>query len=498
MLKLKGAFLSGAKLIMRKFSSSANTIYSLSSGQGKCGVAVIRVSGLKSLTALMTLTTFKAPPTPRNAYLKKIFHPKSKEFIDRGLILWFPGPGSFTGEDSCEFHVHGGRAVVAALLDALGSVPGLRPAEPGEFTKRAFYSGKMDLTEAEGIADLIHAETEMQRKLAVIQANGHLAKKYNVWREKLTRILAHFEAFIDFGEDENFDEDVLRKVMRDVGEIKREITEHIDDGRRGEILRNGVRAAIVGAPNVGKSSFINILGERPVSIVTDIAGTTRDIVEISCNISGYPVTISDTAGLRNKGNDIVEDEGMLRARECAKHADFTIIIMDAIQVVEYLSKNPQNSIRDYIEEYLKAMEIEIYSPEHIYLVNKTDLISEAPTNLAEQRLFWVSCKNSFGLQIAIDEVRKSLKNICGEPTTENPVLSQARHRHLLCEGLIHLNVFHDYVGILLNSTNSPVELDYAIVAEEIRSVIQSIGKITGSVTTEDILDVIFRDFCIGK
>lgn len=370
---------------------------------------MIRVSGLESLNALRSLVSFKFVPIPRNAHVRKIFHPKSKEFIDRGLVLWFPGPGSFTGEDSCEFHVHGGPAIVSALLDALSCVPGLRPAEPGEFTKRAFYSGKMDLTEAEGLADLINAETEMQRKQALIQANGSLSKKYNFWREKLKGILAHFEAFIDFAEDENFDENVLRSILRDVQEIEKEIKEHIEDGRRGEILRQGVRAAIVGAPNVGKSSFINILAQRPVSIVTDIAGTTRDIVEMCCNISGYPVIISDTAGLRKKGSDAVENEGMLRARECAKYADFTIILLDATQVVRHLSENPKESIQQYIDKYLKEMEIEINSSEYIYLVNKTDLISKVPKST--EKVFWISCKNSFGLPNAIDELQKSLKNM---------------------------------------------------------------------------------------
>ncbi|GAB0091544.1 tRNA modification GTPase GTPBP3, mitochondrial [Sergentomyia squamirostris] len=485
------------KFFARRCYSTAHTIYSLSSGQGKCGVAVIRVSGRQSLHALKSLASFRTDPTPRNAYLKKIYHPESRELIDRGLILWFPAPASFTGEDSCELHVHGGRAVVAATLNALSCVPGLRPAEPGEFTKRAFYSGKMDLTEAEGIADLIHAETEMQRKQALIQADGFLSKQYNSWRERIKKLLAHFEAFIDFGEDENFSEAILRDVMRELEEIVREMREHVEDGRRGEILRQGVRAVIVGAPNVGKSSFINILAQRPVSIVTDIAGTTRDIVETCCNISGYPVILSDTAGLRQHGSDIVETEGMSRARECAKYADFTIILLDATQVVKYLQENPLKTIQHYIEQYLMEMETEIHSSEFIYLINKMDLIKEMP-KITEQRLFWISCKTSVGLSHAIDELHKSLKNICGEPSAESPVLSHARHRHLLTQALIHLGTFRDYMSFLLNSTNSSVELDFAIVAQEIRCAIQSIGRITGAVNTEEILDVIFKDFCIGK
>ncbi|XP_059620970.1 tRNA modification GTPase GTPBP3, mitochondrial [Phlebotomus argentipes] len=495
LIKLNTLYSCGVKLFRNRYYSTANTIYSLSSGQGRCGVAVIRVSGSASLTALKSLASFKTDPMPRNALVKKIFHPTSREFIDRGLILWFPGPASFTGEDSCEFHVHGGRAVVAAILDALGSVPGLRPAAPGEFTKRAFYSGKMDLTEAEGIADLIHAETEMQRKQALMQANGLLSKKYNSWREKLKGILAHFEAFIDFAEDENFDDAVLRDVERVAVLVEREMKEHIEDGRKGEILRQGVRAAIVGAPNVGKSSFMNILAQRPVSIVTDIAGTTRDIVEVGCNVSGYPVVISDTAGLRRRGSDIVEDEGMSRARECAKYADFTIILLDATQVVHHLSQHPGDSLQHFIDKYLREMEIEIHSSEFVYLINKTDLISEVPDSTLP-RLAWISCKTSAGLATAIDELQRSLQKICGEPSAEHPVLSQARHRHLLCEALIHLATFRDYVGLLAG--NSSVELDFAIVAEEIRRVIQAIGKITGAVTTDEILDVIFKDFCIGK
>lgn len=227
---------------------------------------------------------------PRIATLRQFSHPKSREIIDQGLLLWFPMPKSFTGEDCCEFHVHGSVAVIAAMSEALNLIDGIRPAQPGEFTRRAFWSNKLDLTEAEGLADLIHAETEIQRKQALLQASGTLSKLYNAWSQRILRSVAHLEAYIDFGEDENIEADTIAEVKRDVEEIIRDIRKFLRDGRRGEMRRHGVKTAILGEPNVGKSSFMNHICQKPISIVASVAGTTRDIIETSFNIGGYPVS----------------------------------------------------------------------------------------------------------------------------------------------------------------------------------------------------------------
>lgn len=261
---------------------------------------MIRVSGPQTATAIQLITgadvvtnaehsTVHGAIRPRFATLRKFSYPNSQEIIDRGLVLWFPMPNSFTGEDCCEFHVHGSIAVVAAMSDALNGIEGIRPALAGEFTRRAFWSNKLDLTEVEGLADLIHAETEIQRKQALLQANGTLSKLYNDWRRRILRSVAHLEAYIDFGEDENIEADTLARVKSDVGELISDIQGFLCDGRRGEMRRHGVKTVILGEPNVGKSSFMNHICRKPISIVASVAGTTRDIVETSFNIGGYPV-----------------------------------------------------------------------------------------------------------------------------------------------------------------------------------------------------------------
>ncbi|XP_023932597.1 tRNA modification GTPase GTPBP3, mitochondrial-like [Lingula anatina] len=303
-------------LLLQQFRHHG-TIYSLSSGFGKAGVALIRVSGPQTSTALKSLCKSDIPK-PRTAVLKKLFDPESSELIDRGLVLWFPGPHSFTGEDVCEFHVHGGSAVISAVLHALGNIEGLEPAAPGEFTKRSFHNGKLDLTEVEGLGSLIHAETEAQRRQAVRQMEGDLSRLYNDWRLRLLKCVANVEAYIDFSEDDNVEEGVLDEAQVNVQKLKKEIVNHLSDNRRGERLRTGAHVVIVGPPNVGKSSLLNHLCQRPAAIISPTAGTTRDVVETALNIGGFPVLLSDTAGLRET-EDVVEREGILRAlNRCGK------------------------------------------------------------------------------------------------------------------------------------------------------------------------------------
>ncbi|NXY85015.1 GTPB3 GTPase, partial [Alcedo cyanopectus] len=335
-----------------------DTIFALSSGHGRCGVAVIRTSGPGSRGALQSLTGHPQPPPPRVLALRRIRDPNTAEPLDRGLVVWFPGPQSFTGEDCAELHVHGGPAVVSGVLRALGRLPGLRPAEPGEFTRRAFRRGKLDLTAAEGLGDLIRAETEAQRRQALRQMEGELGQLYQRWSETLTQALAHLEAYIDFSEDDNVEEEVLSQgegctgrgwlghpvpiippcchislptVDATVRALEQEIGAHLQDGRRGELLRGGVHAVIAGPPNVGKSSLLNLLCQRPAAIVSPVAGTTRDVVEVALNVGGYPLVLSDTAGLRD-ATDPVEQEGVSRARNRLQQADLVLAVLDATAV----------------------------------------------------------------------------------------------------------------------------------------------------------------------
>lgn len=432
---------------------------------------------------------------PRFATLKSIRDPISLSLIDHGLILFFESPKSFTGEDSCEFQVHGGPAVVSALLKALSNVEGLRPAEPGEFTRRAFFNGKMDLSEVEGLADLIHAETENQRKQALIQADGHQSRLYLKWRKRLVRNIAHIEAFIDFSEDENIEEDVLENMHKDLIELEEEIKQHLADGRRGERLREGVKMVILGDTNVGKSSLMNILVERDVSIVTSIEGTTRDIIESHFDINGYPVVISDTAGLR-KSQDVVESEGIARARKCATNADLTLLLIDGQKMEQHFIGHEEMNLIEYQKLYSTRLglsdEFQSSDKKVLTLINKVDLMSQQRKNELEVKgLLGISCTKSINISKVINELTNHLKELCGEPSAESPVVSHARHRHFLQKCLRHIQRF-------LEAFDPTQEQDFAILVQNLRSAVRDIGRITGEVRTDDVLDVIFKDFCIGK
>lgn len=343
--------LSGGKSSTSKPESS---IFSLSSGHGKCGVAVVRVSGPEAKEALMKIAGMKRLPRPREASLRHLRDPESRIVIDKGITLYFPGPHSFTGEDCVEFQVHGGPAVVAALLTALHNLPRFRQAEPGEFSKRAFLNGKMDLTEVEGLGDLIHAETEVQRRQALRQMDGDLSKLYQDWRHRFIKCLADLEAFLDFGEDQDIQETVTEQVKKTVQVLQTEIQNHVNDSRQGERLRDGVHVVIVGEPNVGKSSLLNAICQRPAAIVTDIAGTTRDVIETHVNIGGFPVLLSDTAGLRET-YDIVEKEGVNRAVQRAQTADLKVVLFDLTNLE--FSKTETSSFLNFLSVQLKRLGI---------------------------------------------------------------------------------------------------------------------------------------------
>lgn len=435
----------------------SETIFALSSGRGPAGVAVVRVSGARAADAITRLTG-KPLPAPRQASLRQLADPSNGEVIDQALVLWFPAPNSFTGEDVVEFHIHGGPAVISGLLSVLGNLAGFRAAEPGEFTRRAFSAGKLDLTQVEGIADLIHAETEAQRRQAIRQMQGALADIYEGWRTRLVRALAYVEADIDFSEDEDdVPEGIAGHVASDIQSLCREIDGHLADGNRGERLRDGLTVAIVGAPNAGKSSLLNALAKRDVAIVSSVAGTTRDIIEVHLNLGGYPVTVVDTAGLRET-EDPIEAEGVARARARAAVADFRLLL------------SPVGEPAAPIDGA------------HVRVVTKIDL-DPAVTVGHRDGAFHISMTTGEG----IAQLVSHLANWAAEALNagESALLTRERHRQALvqCRGSLE---------------NAMVQPDLVLAAEDLRLAARALGRITGRVDVEDLLDVIFHDFCIGK
>ncbi|XP_036378041.1 tRNA modification GTPase GTPBP3, mitochondrial [Megalops cyprinoides] len=474
----------------------SDTIFALSSGHGRCGVAVLRVSGPASALALSSLAGLThSRAVPRTALLRNITDPRSQELLDRGLVLWFPGPHSFTGEDSVEFHIHGGSAVIRGVLQALGTLPGVRPAEAGEFTRRAFYAGKLGLTEVEGLGDLIHAETEAQRRQALRQMAGDLGQLYSNWSQRLTRCLAHVEAFIDFSEDELIEDGVLNQVDSSVSQLQEELERHLRDGRRGERLRGGVQVVIAGATNAGKSSLLNMLCQRPVAIVSPVAGTTRDVVETALDIGGFPVLLSDTAGLRDTP-DIVEREGVRRARERVEQADLTLVVVDSTHLPRDLQGVP-SFLMGQLRTVLHSAEAQEAALQRCLLVlNKSDLLAGQLVERIQKVLSQteglpaaclLSCQTGDGLDNFLVVFQKQVKTLCGDPLSGDPSLTQARHRAHLQNCVQALAQYHHYR-----------DLDLALAAEGLRLALTNLGRITGKVGAEEILDIIFRDFCIGK
>uniref|UniRef100_A0A8C5HRQ8 TrmE-type G domain-containing protein n=1 Tax=Gouania willdenowi TaxID=441366 RepID=A0A8C5HRQ8_GOUWI len=469
--------------------ADADTIFALSSGHGRCGVAVVRVSGPASPTALSCMAGFRRGlmPPPRTAVLRSITDPHSNEVLDRGLVLWFPGPHSFSGEDSVEFHIHGGPAVITSVLQALGSVPGVRPAEAGEFTRRAFQAGKLDLTEVEGLGDLIHAETEAQRRQALRQMSGDLGRLYQAWSHRMKRCLAHVEAFIDFSEDELIDDGILTEVDRTVAQLQAEMEQHLKDERRGERLRTGVQVVIAGATNAGKSSLLNTLCQRPAAIVSPIPGTTRDVVDTALDIGGFPVLLSDTAGLRDS-SDLVEREGIRRAVERLEQADLTLMVVDCSHIPADVQ--PAAS---FLREHLHKL---MPSDQCLLVLNKTDLIADSQREKLAVGLqsvpglppfCLISCQTHQGLTDFLTALHSRVKTLCGNPLSGSPTLTQARHRTHLQRSVAALAQYQRYR-----------DADLALAAEGVRLALTCLGRITGRVGAEEILDIIFKDFCIGK
>ena len=434
-----------------------DTIYALSSAPGRAGVAVVRVSGGDAARAVLALTG-KPAPAPRNAVLAGFFD-ASGAAIDRGLILYFEAPRSFTGEDIAEFHVHGGRATVEALLSALAGA-GLRPAEPGEFTRRAVENGKLDLTRAEALADLINAETEAQRRQALRQYDGVLSDLYERWRQDLIRASAWAEAAIDFS-DEELPPDTLVQAHNVIKRILEEIQVHLDDSARGEILREGLYLTVIGPPNAGKSSLVNALARRDVAIVAETAGTTRDIVEVRLDLGGYLVTLADTAGLRPT-SEVIEAEGVRRALACAESADLVLLLLDG-SAEDPMHGLPPDTRADLI------------------VWNKADL-----PWLTMRDGSVVSLKTGQGLDALVATLTAKVRNRLEAPG-EAPVLTRKRHRHALEQAARALE------AALAAPPGHP-----ELLAEDLRLALRTLGRITGRVDIEELLDVVFRDFCIGK
>ena len=446
-----------------------DTIFALSTAAGRAGVAVVRVSGPDSEEALSAIAG--CVPAPREAVLADMRTPDGGERIDRGLVIRFQAPKSFTGEDIAEFHLHGSRAAIAGLLDALGGLPGLRPADPGEFARRAFDNGKLDLSEVEGLADLIDAETAAQRRQALRQMGGALGRQVSCWRERLLRALAYAEAAIDFPDEElpaGLGGDVSREIESVAGEIGRTLA----DRRTGERLRDGLQIAIVGPPNAGKSSLLNALAKRDAAIVSEVAGTTRDVVEVHLDLSGYPVTLADTAGLRalpeDDPADQIEREGMRRARARADEADLVLAVFDLTRWPD-----PDRS------------PLALLGDRGLVLLNKVDL-APAPDvrNIEGHSAMAVSAKTGAGMDSLVRWLAEQVVAIfpAGEAA---PLITRARHRAAL-----------EACRDALARAAGAIQIELA--AEDLRLAVRELGRITGAVDVEDILDVIFRDFCIGK
>jgi len=443
---------------------SKDTIYAPASGVGPAGIAVIRVSG--SIAGdILDVISGVSRPEPRLATRASLSNPKSCEPLDTGLVIWFPGPASFTGEDVVEFHIHGGRATTEALCGALGEIDGCRLAEPGEFSRRAFFNQKLDLTEVEGLADLIAAETEAQRKQALRQLSGSLGKNFDNWRKKLLSCLAHVEAAIDFP-DEDLPQELPGNTKHNILGMAEEITQYLDDQNGGERLREGFQIVIVGIPNVGKSSLLNYLAERDVAIVSEQAGTTRDVIEVRLDLEGFPVTVADTAGLRTT-SDEVEGEGVLRARNRLSEADLGVFVFDASSLHGH----------DPI--------VKMIGPDDLVLINKADLVAElkVPGELKEFSPIIVSLKDGTNLEAFMQILTQ---RVVGRFSLVGPApITRLRHREALEEA-----------AAALNRARRAAEVE--LMAEDLRLATRELGRITGRVDVEDVLDVIFREFCIGK
>ena len=443
------------------------TIFALSTGSVKSGIAIIRISGPNTKKILSKITKIDLP-NPRKANLCNIYNHENNELIDQGMLIWFPGPNSYTGEDLAELHIHGSKAIISTLLSSLSKIEDCRMAEPGEFTKIAFENGKINLLNVEALSDLISSETELQRRQAINLLSGKVSKKYLELRNRLLKILANVEAKIDFP-DEDLPEDILKNIKNETHDIIKIINSILNDNKVGEKIRDGFKVVILGPTNAGKSSLLNYLSKREVAIVSEIEGTTRDTIEVGLNLDGYPVLISDTAGIRET-NDPVEKKGVQIATDKAQNADLKIILLDA--------KNP----------HFKGFFDRLYDEKSLLVINKSDLISgEFDENSIDNlEHILISVKEETNLNTFVEQIKKKLKHRFS--VSENILISRERHRHNLEKCISHLKIFLEK-----NSIN-----DFDKAAEDLRLATRYLGRVVGDVDVEEVLGKIFNDFCIGK
>jgi tRNA modification GTPase len=449
------------------------TIFAQSSAKGIAGVSVYRISGDLSLYILKQLTNNNSIFEHRKMYYRQLKCPNTEEIIDNAMVVYFKAPESFTGEDVVELHCHGSIAISLLLTSTILSIKNVRMAEAGEFAQRAFFNGKFDLTAAEGLADLIEAQTIMQHRQAIKQSSGELYELYEDWRKSLLKIISFLEAYIDFP-DEEIPNSILEDVTNIVENLKKTILIHLNDNRKGELLRDGIKLAVIGKPNVGKSSLVNFLMQRELSIVSNIAGTTRDVIEGHLDIGGYKIILQDTAGIRDSTYDIVEQEGIKRALEKAKLADIKILMFDILQFEDC------------------ELFYDLIDKNTIIVVNKIDLINNSDEicnnlikilHIPEAQILKISIVNKIALDKLLKKIEEISSNICF--VDDAPHISRARHRNSLKITLEYLN-------------NFSLKNDLVLATEDIRMSIRTISSITGKITIEEILGEIFSKFCIGK
>lgn len=437
------------------------TIYSLSTGAGMAGIAVIRVSGPKAFQSIDLLCSLDVEE--RYASLRKIKDPISGEVLDEGLVLKFQAPLTFTGEDIVEFHIHGGRATISAVLDVLGRIDDFRQAEAGEFTRRAFSNGRLDLVEIEGLGDLLHAQTQAQRKQALAQAQGASSLVFEKWRKDVISILAYFEASIDFVEEEDVDERAVVHQTEKMIHLRNEMSGHLNDSARGTGIRDGVKVVLVGEPNVGKSSILNYLANREVAIVSEIPGTTRDAIEVQLELNGIPVIFTDTAGLRQQTDDLIEKEGIKRTHQKSLEADIVLWVIESGQ-------------------YFNKLDV-VTEADVIKVINKIDDVDQSLGEIGPA--LKTSVKTGHGLDILLKELSDKVSELFGG--NEPALITRQRQKEVLshCIG---------YIDRAIEMDSQSLEL----LSEQIRLAAIELGRLVGRVDVEDLLDVIFNDFCVGK
>jgi tRNA modification GTPase len=457
------------------------TIYALASGRPPNAISIVRLSGPRAGAVLRALSG--KTPAPRIA-TRALLRDQNQELIDDAIVLWFAGPASATGEDVAEFHVHGGRAVLAALFAALASFDDVRPAEPGEFTRRGFENGKLDLTEAEGLDDLIHADTDMQRRQALRQLNGLLGDRARRWREQIIEAAALVEAAIDFSDEGDVPAELMGPALRTVATLRAEIQEVLAAQGRSERLRDGLVVAIAGPPNVGKSTLMNQMARREVAIVSPHAGTTRDIIEVQLDLRGYPVTLIDTAGIRDS-DDPVEQEGVRRALARAAEADLVLWLST--------DEADQASAQEGVPVWHVRNKADLLAPggahtaRKIGAVNPRQLVTESwqvDFAVGGDPVFRISACRGDGLPELTEALARYAEDYFG--AVEGVLISRERHRALLREAAAALQCGMDVAGV------------EELVAEELRVAANALGQLLGRVDVEDLLDVIFREFCVGK